>query len=133
MLRRQSLINLDLNVSKALPLIDYKLLVVRHSDLRCSANADGDEVVDPAADEECTDGPDPGAEGEGGGDEEDWCEDENGSADPEGGEAECDDDCESDDPEAEGSEDGDWNGGEGCLGCEERLKRIEVSFRRKAE
>lgn len=133
MLRRPCPINLDLNISKALSLIDNKLLVVRHSDLRCAANADRDEVVDPAADEECTDGPDPGGEGEGGGNEEDWCEDENGSANPEGSKAECDNGCEGDDAEAEGSEDGDWNGGEGCLGCEERLKRIEVSFRRRAE
>lgn len=133
MFRGPSLINVDIKISKALSLIYNKLLVVRQSDLRCAANADGDEVVDPAADQECTHDPDPGAEGERGRDEEDGCEDDNGGADPEGGEAKSDHGCEGDDTEAEGSEDGNWNGGEGCLGCEERLERIKVSFRRRAE
>ena len=96
--------------------------MIRHCDLCRAANADGDEVVDPAADEECADGPDPGAEREGGCDEEDRCEDESGCADPECGKAKGDDSGEGDDAEAEGSEDGHWDGREGGLGCEERLE-----------
>lgn len=100
--------------------------MIRHSDLGCAANADRDEVVDPAADEECADGPDPGAEREGGCDEEDRCEDESGCADPECGKAKGDDSCEGDDAEAEGSEDGHWDGREGSLGCEERLEEDRI-------
>lgn len=64
MLLNPSLINLDLDISKSLSFVDNKLLMIRHRDFGCAADADGNEVVDPAADKECADSPDPGAEGE---------------------------------------------------------------------
>lgn len=121
--RDTSIIHLNLHISKTRSLVNYKLLVVRHRDLGGAANADRNEVVDPPADEECADGPDPGAESQARGDEEDGCEDEDGGADPEGCEAEGDDGREGDDAEAERCEDGDWDGGEGGLRCEEGLER----------
>ena len=96
--------------------------MVWHCDLCSATNADGDEVVDPSADEECADGPGPGADRQGGCDEENRCEDESGCADPECGKAEGDHSCEGDDTEAEGSEDGYWDGRECSLRCEERLE-----------
>lgn len=56
-----SIINLNLHIPKTRALVNHKLLVVRHRDLRCAADGHRNEVVDPSADEECADSPDPGS------------------------------------------------------------------------